>query len=102
MTIWDDRILETIRDDQDEMGKVSELAKEDTIRIARSSVSRRCKKLEEHSLLRNIGDGVYVLTERGEGYLQGEINTYENQPDRVSEEDETDNGTASPNNLGNS
>jgi len=85
MTIWDDRILEIIRNDPDKVGKVGNLAKEETIRISRASVSRRCQKLAEHGLLRPIGDGVYVLTERGEKYLDGEINTYEDQPDEVDQ-----------------
>ena len=96
MTLWDDRILETIRDDEDKVGRVKSLAEEETIRISRSSVSRRCKKLEEHGLLRKIGDGVYILTERGERYLDGEINTYEDQPDEVPESDDENNGVPSP------
>ena len=100
MTIWDDRILETIRKDEDQVGRVSELAEEDTIRISRSSVSRRCAKLKEHGLLRKIGDGVYILTERGERYLDGEINTYEDQPDEVPENDDENSGVPSPSNAG--
>lgn len=104
MTIWDDRILEAIRNDPDKIGKVGELAKLDTVRITQSSVSRRCSKLADHGLLRNIGDGVYIITERGEGYLEGRINTYEDQPDEVrdSEDDgvEGPNGVDSPGNAG--
>ncbi len=100
MTIWDDRILETLRNDPDKVGKVGELAKRDSIRISQSSVSRRCKKLADHGLLRKIGDGVYILTERGERYLDGEINTYEDQPDEVPESDNEDSGVPSPNDAG--
>jgi repressor of nif and glnA expression len=96
MTIWDDRILEIIRSDEDKIGKVGELANHEHIRITQSSVSRRCRKLAEHGLLRPVGDGVYILTERGEGYLDGEINTYEDQPDKVPETDDEDSGVSSP------
>ena len=96
MTLWDDRILEICRNDEDNICKVSELAKNDHIRVSRSTISRRCKKLSEHDLLRPIGDGVYVLTERGEGYLDGEINTYENQPDEVPESENNNDGASSP------
>lgn len=104
MTLWDDRILEIIRDDPDKIGKVSNLAKEETIRISRSSISRRCSKLADHGLLRRVGDGVYIITERGERYLKGEINTYEDQPDEVrdsaSDAIEGPNGTEEPGNAG--
>lgn len=70
MTIWDDRILETLRK---EGGKpVGELAEEDGIRISHSSVSRRCKKLAEHGLLTPLGNGVYTITDRGKAYLDEE------------------------------
>jgi len=92
MSIWDDRILEVIRDDPDKVGKVSELLKHDHIKISQSQVSRRCQKLADHGLLRKIGDGVYVITERGEGYLDGEISTYEDEPDEIRDRDEEGEG----------
>lgn len=104
MTLWDDRILEMIRSDPDKIGKVKNLADQETIRISRSSVSRRCSKLADHGLLRRIGDGVYVITERGERYLDGEVNTYEDQPDEVRESSTEPlngpNGTEEPGNAG--
>ncbi|MFT4921029.1 MAG: repressor of nif and glnA expression [Haloarculaceae archaeon] len=74
MTVWDDRILEIIDNDPDDVGKVGNLVDHPYIHIAQSSVSRRCQKLAEHGLLRPIGDGVYLITERGEAYLRGEYN----------------------------
>ncbi|WP_420182064.1 helix-turn-helix domain-containing protein [Haloarcula sp. KBTZ06] len=68
MTIWDDRILEIIR--EEESGTSTELAKRDEIHIAQSTVSRRLQKLSEHDLLRALGNGVYVLTDEGEAYLE--------------------------------
>ena len=59
-------------------------------------MSRIYKKLEGHSLLRKIGDGVYILTERGERHLDGEINTYGDQSDEMAESDEDSVGLPSP------
>ncbi|RZH66555.1 helix-turn-helix domain-containing protein [Natrinema altunense] len=70
MTIWDDRILEIIRDE--DAGRVGALTERDGIRISQSSVSRRCKKLAEHGLLTPLGNGVYTITDRGEAYLDEE------------------------------
>ncbi|NGM71104.1 MarR family transcriptional regulator [Natronolimnobius sp. AArcel1] len=70
MTIWDDRILEIIR--AEDAGRVGDLAERDAIRISQSSVSRRCKKLAENSLLRPLGNGVYTISDKGEAYLDGE------------------------------
>jgi len=69
MTIWDDRILEVIR----EKGPtpVGDLVDEDSIRISQSSVSRRCQKLADNVLLQPIGNGVYDITGQGEAYLEG-------------------------------
>ena len=70
MTIWDDRILETIRSAGAQA--VGALADRDDIRITQSSVSRRCSKLEDHGLLIALGNGVYDITEEGKGYLDEE------------------------------
>jgi DeoR/GlpR family transcriptional regulator of sugar metabolism len=95
MTLWDDRILEVIRSDDDKIGRVGELAEHEYIRVSQSTVSRRCKKLAEKGLLRQVGDGVYLLTDRGEGYLDGKISTYENEPDKVPQNDD-ENSISSP------
>ena len=70
MTIWDDRILEILRDEGPL--PVGELSKWGSVRISQSSVSRRCRKLADHGLLHAIGNGVYAITEEGEGYLDEE------------------------------
>ena len=85
MTIWDDRILEILR--HSDSVTASELAEMEYIRVSRPQVSRRLKKLNEHGLVQHLGNGVYVITERGEKYLDGEIATYE----------EDDNGTTNSN-----
>jgi hypothetical protein len=65
----DDRILEIAAEDEDGIVKVGNLAKNDDVHVGQSQVSRRCKILAEHGLLRAIGDGVYVITDEGRGYL---------------------------------
>lgn len=70
MTIWDDRILEYIRDEGG--AAVGEMVKAEGIRVSQPHVSRRCKKLAEHSLLTPLGNGVYVITDEGEAYLNEE------------------------------
>lgn len=81
MTIWDDRILEYIQ--ENESGSPSELEESGYVRVSRSHISRRCKRLAEHGLLKPLGNGVYVITERGERYLDGGLDTSEDAPDDV-------------------
>lgn len=101
MVLWDDRILELLRDR--ETATPSELVEEEYIQVSRPTVSRRLNKLAEHRLVIHLGNGVYRITERGEGYLNGDISTYENEPDEIRDEtdDEGDTpGTASPSSPG--
>ncbi|MCU4926635.1 helix-turn-helix domain-containing protein [Halobacteria archaeon AArc-dxtr1] len=70
MTIWDDRILEYLR--EHEGATVGELTDSESIRVSNAHVSRRCKKLAEHALLTPIGNGAYIITDRGEAYLDEE------------------------------
>lgn len=87
MTIWDDRILELIREEGS--GSPKELSDTKYVRVSRQHVSRRLKRLAEHGMLNHLGNGVYVITKVGEEYLEGEIDADE-LPD-TSEE----NGAAS-------
>jgi len=75
MTLWDDRLLEIIRDSGS--GNPSELAENEYIRVTRSQVGRRLRKLADHGLLKALGNGVYIITEEGEQYLDGEIDADE-------------------------
>jgi Mn-dependent DtxR family transcriptional regulator len=70
MTIWDDRILETLRNEG--AMSVGKIAEREDIRVSHSSVSRRCSKLADHGLTIHLGNGVYDITEEGEGYLDEE------------------------------
>ncbi len=75
MTIWDDRILEYIRDN--ESASPSELDNTGYLRVSRSQISRRMRSLRDHGLLRHLGNGVYVITDEGEAYLDEELDADE-------------------------
>jgi len=62
---------------------VGALTDSDYIRVSNAHVSRRCSKLAEHGLLQALGNGVYSITERGEGYLDGKIDISEDAQDEV-------------------
>lgn len=81
MVLADDRILEYLHDE--ETATPSEMAKAGFVRYTSSYISKRCMKLVEHGLIRNLGRGVYTITERGEKYLKGEIDTAEDAQDDV-------------------
>nr|WP_239638553.1 PhiH1 repressor [Halorubrum litoreum] len=55
----------------------SELDKEDYIRTSRPNISRRLNKLADHGLLHRLPNGVYSLTDKGERYLNGELDAEE-------------------------
>jgi DNA-binding IclR family transcriptional regulator len=73
MTIADDRILEYLADH--ESGTPSEMAKVDTMRFSRSYLHQRCDVLEEYGLVRHLGNGVHILTDKGSQYLNGGLDT---------------------------
>lgn len=81
MVLLDDRILEHLR--EAETSTATEMAEEGYINYSRQHVSNRLKKLSEYGLVKPLGNGVYMITERGEGYLDGKIDTTEGVPDEV-------------------
>ena len=68
MSVWDDRILEWIRENEGS-GTPKKLKESGLIRVSQTHIARRCKKLSENGLLKHVGHGAYVITEEGEGYL---------------------------------
>jgi len=89
MTIVDDRVLEYIR--EHEHGSPKEMKDNGPIPYSRAYIAERCRKLADHGLLQPVGNGVYVITERGEQYLDGDLDTHVDQPDNgpeVSEQDQ--------------
>ncbi len=85
MTIWDDRILE-IASNEDSV-RAPELEDSGYFPISRSQISRRLRTLKDHGMLKDLGGGVYMITELGESYLDGEVNA-----DEIDEIESDDNG----------
>jgi len=81
MVLADDRILEYIR--KNDSGRPKEMADSGYVRHTRSYISQRCRKLVDYGLLQDLGNGVYIIAERGEQYLDGKIDTAEDRPDEV-------------------
>ena len=73
MTAADDRILEYLS--ENETGSPAKMKREGPIRYSRQQINRRCKRLAEEDLVRHLGNGVYVITEDGEAYLDGRLDT---------------------------
>ena len=73
MTAADDRILEYLS--ENETGSPAKMKREGPIRYSRQQINRRCKRLAEEDLVRHLGNGVYVITEDGEAYLKGRLDT---------------------------
>lgn len=73
MTLVDDRILEYLH--ENEAASPTEMMKGGPIKFSRAYIGRRCKKLKEEGLLREISDATYVITEDGEAYLTGHLDT---------------------------
>lgn len=93
MTIVDDRVLEYIK--EHEHGSPTEMKEEGPIRYSRQYIARRCQELADHGLLQPVGNGVYIITERGEAYLRGELDTHEDAPEEpINENGENDKGNA--------
>jgi len=79
MTIADDRLLEYIA--EHETATPTEMAESDLVRFKRVHLQRRCQKLYQHGLVRQVGNGVYMLSEQGQQYLDGELDAAELEPD---------------------
>lgn len=73
MTLVDDRVLEFIS--ENETGSPTAMKREGPIHYSRQYVARRAKKLADEGLLRHVGNGVYMITEDGEAYLDGRLDT---------------------------
>lgn len=71
MVLADDRILEFLREEGPHAP--SRIAADERIPWGRQHVGNRCRELEHRGLTRNIGNGVYTITEDGERYLDGEL-----------------------------
>jgi len=99
MSVWDDRILEYLKESENESASVGDLADSKLIRVSNSHISERCAILAENGLLLALGNGVYSITEEGKAYLKGEYDaeeeTYTKSKEGVDMRDSTSevNGT---------
>ena len=97
MTAVDDRILEYLS--EHESGSPTKMKREGPIRYSRQQVHRRCKKLAENGLVKHLGNGVYIITDDGEAYLEGRLETenwtYLNEDGDSIEVQDPTNGEAS-------
>ena len=73
MSLFDDRVLEFIQ--ENETGSPKQMKDEGPIHYTRQHIARRCRKLADEGLLRHVGNGVYMITEQGEDYLEGKLDT---------------------------
>jgi predicted transcriptional regulator len=71
MVLADERILEYLR--ANESGSPKKMADSGVVRFSREYINQRCKQLVEEGFLRHLGNGVYVISEQGEKYLDGDI-----------------------------
>lgn len=85
MVIADERILEYLSENAPRQPKLladelSELGLEYNDKY----IGRRCLKLAEYGLTRNLGNGIYTITEQGEQYLDGDLRAGELEPQEDS------------------
>ena len=73
MTLVDDRILEYLQ--ENETGSPKKMKDEGPIRYSDAYIGRRCKRLAEEGLVRHLGNAVYTITDDGEAYLEGRLDT---------------------------
>ncbi len=69
----DDRVLEFLREEGPSSPK--KMFDDGRIRFSRGYINTRCQKLAKYGLVVNLGNGVYSITERGERYLNGDLDT---------------------------
>ena len=73
--LLDDRILEYVSENGPTLP--SDIAADDRVPYGAQHVGNRCRKLAEHGFLDNLGNGVYVITQRGRDYLNEEFDAGE-------------------------
>lgn len=67
----DERILEYIAEEGS--GRPTAMADSGYVPFSQPYISERCQKLAKAGFLRPLGNGVYVITEKGEEYLSGDL-----------------------------
>jgi len=79
MVLADERILEYIREEGS--GTPKQMKDSGYVRYSRQYISQRCKELVNHGLLQHLGNGVYIITDEGEQYLDGELDAADLEAD---------------------
>jgi len=79
MSIADERILEYLS--EHESGTPTSMSNAEYVRFSRSHIHQRCQKLKRYRLITFLGNGVYVLSDRGEQYLKGELDAEKLHPE---------------------
>ncbi len=80
MVAADDRILEYLS--ESETGTPKQMADSGAVRFSRSYITQRCKKLLDYGLIRHLGNGVYIISDKGQQYLDGELDAAELESDK--------------------
>lgn len=75
MTIADERILEHLSEVETDTPK--QMEESGRVRFSRQYIGERCRKLADYGMLQHLGNGVYRITERGEEYLEGDLDAAE-------------------------
>lgn len=75
MVLLDDRILEYVAENGPTLP--SDIANDDRIPYGAQHIGNRCRKLAGNGFLENLGNGVYVITQRGQDYLNEEFDAAE-------------------------
>jgi hypothetical protein len=65
-------LLEYLRD-VEELASPTEIARDGRIPFTRAYINKRLRTLERHSMVLNVGNGMYRLTDRGSAWLRGEF-----------------------------
>lgn len=82
MAPTDDAILELI----EEEGNLTPQAIEDFGVSVADHAGKRCSTLAKYGLLERISRGLYRLTDKGEGYLAGDVDASELKPTNSDDE----------------
>ncbi|PGF17613.1 winged helix-turn-helix domain-containing protein [Natrinema sp. CBA1119] len=75
----DDRILEFLEEEGPH--PPSKMETDERIKFGAEYLGRRCREyLCPHGLVKNLGNGVYAITEDGVSYLDGELDVSQINP----------------------
>jgi predicted transcriptional regulator len=91
MVLADERILEYISEEGS--GAPTEMSESGLVRYTPQHISQRCSKLADHGLLQPLGNGVYIITDEGEAYLEEE---YDAEAGRYIDRDAADSEDEAP------